>query len=163
VGSPVVINETDIVNLVGATITASSTLTALLQSVKIDRIRIVDTAGGQILISWTGASLGAAGGSDLTFTAAGNAIFPSVIDMPPPPLSGAAFWIGASGSNSVMSISGEVDTTYVDLWITATLGGLTRQFTTNNSGNNNTVYYLPLDGPGATPTFPAIGMTPALN
>lgn len=124
---------------------------------------MVDTTGGEILLTWAGAAIGSGVSSDVTLTAAGNAQFPSVIDAKPPKLSGAAFWIGGVSSNLVMTVSGAANTTWVDLWAEATIGSLTRQFTTSSSGNNNTVYFLPLDGPSATPSYPAIGMTPAIN
>jgi len=163
VGSPTVVNQTSIVNLLGASYTTGSTMTALLGSIKINRIRMIDTAGGEIFLAWVGAALGNVVSSDIQKSAVGTAFQPSVIDMSPPPNSGAAFWMGTISSNNVLTLSGSANTTWVDLWATAVLGNLTRTFTTSMSPNTNTVYFLPLDGPSATPSYPASGMSPSIS
>jgi len=163
VGTPTNISQTSMVNLLGASITASTTVVALLGSIKINRLRMIDTAGGEIFLAWYGASTGNTISSDLSKSAVGTAFQPSVIDMVPPPNSGAAFWMGTISSNLVLQVSGSANTTWIDLWVICVLGNLTRTFTTSNTPNNNTVYFLPLDGPSATPSFPASGMSPSLS
>jgi len=118
---------------------------------------MVDTAGGSIAISWGGGQSGIT--SDITKTATGNAQYPSVIDMVPPPQSAASFWIGASGSGIVFSLNGNSNTTNVDLWFVALIGSSSRTITISSTATAATVYYLPLDGPGASPNFPATHMT----
>ncbi len=126
---------------------------------KINRIRIVDTAGGLINIQWYAQASGTVG-TGMTREAVGNAIYPSIIDMTPPPGSQAALNLGNVSGTNVMAINGQSSSTYVDLWITVFLDGGGTTLSTTSTMSAPGLYYNALDGSsgvirsqGANPIF----------
>ncbi len=144
-GSPS-ITVGNLVNLIAMLVTSTSEY-PIFDSVKVKRIRVVDNTGGVVAIRWKGGSFN----KDTFKSSEGNASFPSVLDVKPPPLSAASFWNGQSNLSTALFTLTVLTTSTIDLWISGTLAPASpTAVTTPASFTVGNLYFWPLDGPNGT-------------
>lgn len=125
-------------------------------AVRVKRVMMCDVSlANKIAFVWLG-SQSATGGwqAEKQLMSVGSTTQNARIDTVPPPNSAAAWWIGTQTNTQVFGLYPAGTDTFVDVWLDVQIGyGNTGSNTTTNSAPALGVFFLPLDGPGATPNF----------
>jgi hypothetical protein len=138
--------------ILSAATATNTTFVKLIQAFKVERVRIIDTAGSNVFLEWT-----AKNGPNKNTESIGNSTFPSKIDQRPPSNSNCAFWqTSITDADGIFTLRGASSTTFVDVWLAIVLdSGSGTTGTAQASFGAAGVYYGPLDGPQASPVFPS--------
>jgi len=147
------------VNLYGSIVMALATGAApqntygIIDNLRVRRIRLIDPSGQPIGISFPGTQFS----RQTAKVADGNgSTNPTVLDVKPPAMATIGFW-NDQGTGTAFSIQGS-SSLIVELHLSISIMGAGNSglvATTTTSVTQGSMYFMPLDGPGAAPVFPS--------